>query len=145
MQADASHAALRRARPGVSVHELAVHASRAVRSKKETHSYTVPLWIAYKPIRDAHITHTHVHVHMHPGEQTECGQTCKDIFPITASVLKPGSDLNSRRIISYVPKSCGDTCRPLRAEAAPPCLDFYLLFTSSLASPIFQKPLAVRL
>lgn len=82
--------------------------------------------------------------HVHPGEQTGHGETRNDIFPITVSILKSGAHLNSRRIILfYVPKSCGDTHWPLRAEVPPLWFDFYLRFISPLASPIFQKQLAV--
>lgn len=68
--------------------------------------------------------------------------TCSDIFQMTVSLLKSGSDLNSRRIILfYVPKSYGDRHCPLRAKVPPLWFDFYLPFISSIASPIFQKQL----
>ena len=78
----------------------------------------------------------------YPGEQTGHAGTCNDIFPITVSILKSGSHLNSRRII-LCSQELWRYPLPLRAKVPPLRLDFYLLFISSLASPIFQKQLAL--
>lgn len=112
--------------------------SELVKRKKE--GRPVPLC---PPGLGMYKAHTHSHGHT-PGRANQTWGTCNDIFQFTVSTLKPGSDLNSRRIILfYVPKCCGDTHCPVRAKVPSLWFAFYLFFISSLASSIFQKQLAV--